>query len=149
MGTSELSKEADRRSTIKELRMIADDLEKGCDGFRHLIGFDFTGGAMSLRGEVERLKKEFENADESKMRALESLIEQAAYERLYLKGLNEQALKSGLIEFHPENAKLQRALPVSNEIAKHSASLTNIMDKLMKHLHVEVDEDDEGLGDYE
>lgn len=102
-----------------------------------------------LSAEVDRLKAEFSNADESKLKALEGLIEQAAYERLYLKRLNEQALISGLVEFHPENAKLQRTLPVSNEIAKHSASLTNIMDKLVKHLCVDVGDDDDGLGDYE
>ncbi len=102
-----------------------------------------------LANEINRLKKEFENAEESKIKALEGLIEQAAHERLYLKKLNEQAIQSGLVEFHPENAKLQRTLPVSNEIAKHSATLTNIMDKLMKHLYVEVDDEDDGLGEYE
>ena len=105
--------------------------------------------SADLSAEIERLKKEFNNADENKLRVLESLIEQAAYERLYLKKLNEEALKSGLVEFHPENAKLQRTLPISSEIAKHSASLTNIMDKLMKHLTIEIDDDDEGLSDYE
>jgi len=139
-----------REKTIQTLRMIADDLEKGCGGFEWLIGFDFTGGyQMSLQAEIERLKVLFPGADENKMKALEGLIEQAAYERLYLKRLNEQALISGLVEFHPENAKLQRTLPISNEIAKHSASLTNIMDKLMKHLAVEIDDEEDGLDEYE
>jgi hypothetical protein len=102
-----------------------------------------------LSAEVSRLKNEFPGADENKLRALEGLIEQAAYERIYLKRLNEQALISGLVEFHPENTKLQRTLPISGEIAKHSAALTNIMDKLMKHLAVPLDDDDDGLGDYE
>lgn len=102
-----------------------------------------------LLAEIERLKAEFANADEGKLRALEGLIEQAAYERIYLKRLNEQAIVSGLIEFHPENAKLQRTLPISNAIAKHSAALTNIMDKLMKHLAVEQDDEDDGLSEYE
>jgi len=102
-----------------------------------------------LLAEIERLKAEFVNADEGKLRALEGLIEQAAYERIYLKRLNEQAIVSGLIEFHPENAKLQRTLPISNAIAKHSAALTNIMDKLMKHLAVEQDDYDDGLDEYE
>jgi hypothetical protein len=102
-----------------------------------------------LLAEIERLKAEFANADEGKLRALEGLIEQAAYERLYLKRLNEQAIVSGLVEFHPENAKLQRTLPISNAIAKHSAALTNIMDKLMKHLAVEQDDEDDGLSEYE
>jgi hypothetical protein len=105
--------------------------------------------STELTAEIERLKQEFARADENKIKALDALIEQAAYERLYLKQLNEQALSSGLVQFHPENAKLQRTLPVSSEIAKHSAALTNIMDKLMKHLAVPIDEDDDGLGDYE
>lgn len=102
-----------------------------------------------LLAEIERIKGEFPGADENKLRALQALIEQAAYETLYLKQLNQQALKSGLVEFHPENAKLQRVLPISGTIAKHSAALTNIMDKLMKHLATEMDDDDDGLDDYE
>lgn len=101
-----------------------------------------------LIAEIDRLKREFPGADENKLRALEGLIEQAAYERIYLKRLNEQAIISGLVEFHPENAKLQRTLPISGEIAKHSAALTNIMDKLLKHLAVEVDDEDDGLDEY-
>ncbi len=142
--------EKSREKTIQMLRMIADDLERGCNGFDWLIGFDFTGGyQMSLQAEIEKLKALFPNADENKLMALEGLIEQAAYTKLYLKKLNEQAIVSGLVELHPENAKLQRALPISNEIAKHSASLTNIMDKLMKHLAVDMDDEDDGLDEYE
>ena len=99
--------------------------------------------------EINRIKSLFPNADENKLSALEGLIEQAAYTKLYLKKLNEQAIVSGLVEFHPENAKLQRTLPISNEIAKHSASLTNIMDKLMKHLAVDMDDEDDDLDEYE
>ena len=106
-------------------------------------------GNQELLGEVGRLKKKFTGADENKIEALEGMIEQAAYERIYLKRLNEQAIISGLVEFHPENAKIQRTLPISGEIAKHSASYSNIMDKLMKHLGIEADEDDDDLGEYE
>lgn len=106
-------------------------------------------GNAELTAEIDRLKNEFKGADENKLNVLESLIEQAAYERIYLKQLNQQAIVSGLVEFHPENAKLQRSLPVSGEISKHSAALTNIMDKLMKHLAVGEEDDDEGLSDYE
>jgi hypothetical protein len=150
MQSTELSTENARQKTINTMRRIAYDLELGHDGFAHLIGFDFTGGyQMSLQAEIDRLKAEFAGADENKIRALEGLIEQAAYERLYLKLLNEQAIKTGLVEFHPENAKLQRTLPVSQEIARHSAALTHIMDKLLKHLGAPIDDDDEGLGEYE
>lgn len=106
-------------------------------------------GNAELLAEIDRLKSDFKGADENKLNVLQGLIEQAAYERIYLKQLNEQALLSGLVEFHPENAKLQRTLPISGEIAKHSAALTNIMDKLMKHLAVENDDEDDDLGEYE
>lgn len=106
-------------------------------------------GNAEIALEIDKLKKLFPNSDENKLQAMEGLIEQAAYEKLYLKRLNEQALVSGLVESHPENAKLQRTLPVSGEIAKHSAALTNIMDKLMKHLAVQVDDEDDGLDEYE
>lgn len=102
-----------------------------------------------LLKEIARLKAEFANADESKLRALEGLIEQAAFERLYLKQLNEQAMVTGLIQFHPENAKLQRVLPVSHEIVRHSATLTHIMDKLVRHLITGAEDDEEGLEEYE
>lgn len=102
-----------------------------------------------LSAEINRLKAEFKDADESKLRVLDALIEQAAHERIYLKRLNEQALESGLVQFHPENAKIQRALPVSGEISRHAASLTNIMFKLCRLLDVNSDDDDEGLEDYE
>lgn len=102
-----------------------------------------------LLAEIERLKGEFANVDDGKIRTLDGLIEQAACERIYLKQLNRQALMSGLVEFHPENAKIQRTLPISAEIARHSAALTNIMDKLMKHLSVTRDDEDDGLDEYE
>ena len=80
---------------------------------------------------------------------MESLIEQAAYERIYLRKLNDQAIQTGLVKIHPDNPNIQQTLPVSGQIAKHSAALTNIMDKLMKHLAVEVEDDDDELSEYE
>ena len=150
MESAEIAAEVDRKETIETLRRIADDLEKGCNGFDWLIGFDFTGGhTMDIQAETERLKSLFPDAAENKLLAMESLIEQAAYLKLYLKRLNQQAMISGLVQVHPENAKLQRSLPVSGEITKHSATLTSIMDKLMKHLAVDADDEDDGLDENE
>lgn len=106
-------------------------------------------GESELSKEISRIKKEFSGAEENKINALEALIEQAAYERIYLKQLNKQALISGLIKVHPDNSQLQQTLPVSAEITKHSATLTNITDKLMKYLSVTQEDGDDGLGDYE
>ena len=79
----------------------------------------------------------------------DALIEQAAYEKLYLRRLNDRQFITGLVKYHPDNPAIQQTLAVSGEIAKHSAALTNIMDKLMKHLGVPADDDDEGLEEYE
>lgn len=102
-----------------------------------------------LKAEIDRLKAKFSGADENKLEALGAMIEQAAYETLYLKRLNEQAIVTGLVKVHPDNPSIQQTLPVSGEIAKHAAALSNIMDKLMKHLAVEQDDGDDGLGEFE
>ena len=98
--------------------------------------------------EITRLKKQFEGADPIKIETLEGLIEQAAHERVYLALLNKKALETGLIKYHPDDLTRQQALPISAEITRHSAAYTNIMDKLMKHLGMPSDEDDDGLDDY-
>lgn len=102
-----------------------------------------------MSAEIERLKAQFMGASENKIAALSAMIEQAAYETLYLQRLNLQAAATGLVKIHPEHPDIQKVLPVSGEIARHSAALTNIMDKLIKHLAVEQIDEDEGLGDYE
>lgn len=99
--------------------------------------------------EIERLKATFPNADEVKLAALSGMIEQAAYETIYLRRLNEQALSSGLVQVHPDNPQIQRTLPVSGEIAKHSAALTNILDKLQKWLGTQPGDDDDELSEFE
>ena len=102
-----------------------------------------------ISAEIERLKAQFVGADESKIAALEGMFRQAAYETIFLKDLNEQALLTGLVMVHPDNPAQQWSLPVSNAIAKHSASLTNILDKLCKHCGADVEEDDDELDEYE
>ena len=105
--------------------------------------------SQAISDEIDRLKSEFPGADEHSIKALDGLIEQAAYECIYLRKLNETAVASGLVVVHPNDPCKQRQLPVSGEIAKHSAALTNIMDKLMKHLAAPVDDEDKGLDEYE
>ena len=104
---------------------------------------------QELSTEIKRLNERFKDADENKLQAMSALIEQAAYETLFLKELNETAMKTGLVKVHPDNPTIQIALPVSKAITQHSATLTNILDKLCRNLCVELDDDDEGLDEYE
>ena len=106
-------------------------------------------GTSELTDEINRLKAQFTGAEDNKINALESLIEQAAYEKLYLRQLNKQAIITGLVKIHPDNPSIQQTLPISGEISKHSAALTNIMDKLMKHLGVTLEDEDNELSEYE
>lgn len=102
-----------------------------------------------LSAEIERLKATFPGADENRLASLSGMIEQAACETIYLRRLNEQALASGLVQVRPDNPKIQRTLPVSGEIAKHSAALTNILDKLQKWLGVQSEDEDTDLEEFE
>lgn len=101
-----------------------------------------------VKTEILRLEDEFSGLDNSTKAIFKGLIEQAAYERVYLKHLNDTAIISGLVKTHPTDPTKQKTLPVSSEITKHSASLTNILDKLAKYLPEEEDEET-GLEDYE
>lgn len=102
----------------------------------------------NVKKEYEKIKAEFAGCEPQKLARWESLIEQAAVERIILKDLNEQALETGTVKIHPDNPSLQKLLPVSKAITQHAASLANIMDKLEKHLAVENDEEDDGLDEY-
>lgn len=104
---------------------------------------------QELSAEIDRLKATFPGADENRLASLSGMIEQAAYETLYLRRLNAQALESGLVQINPNNPKQQRTLPVSGEIAKHSAALTNILDKLQKWLGVQSEDEDTDLEEFE
>lgn len=102
-----------------------------------------------LTAEIERLKTEFAGADEHRLAVLDGLIEQAAYERIYLRQLNEQAIETGMVKVHPQHPDIQRMLPVSKAITQHSATLTSIMSKLCRFLEASNDDDDSELEDYE
>lgn len=102
-----------------------------------------------LLTEIERLKTEFAGADEHKLAVLDGLIEQAAYERIYLRRLNGQAMLTGLVKTHPQHPNMQEMLPVSKAITQHSATLTSIMSKLCRFLESGQGDDEDGLEDYE
>lgn len=104
---------------------------------------------QELTAEIDRLKATFPGADENRLASLSGMIEQAAYETIYLRRLNEQALNSGLVQIKPGNPQIQRTLPVSGEIAKHSAALTNILDKLQKWLGTQQEDNDDELEEFE
>ena len=104
---------------------------------------------QELSAEIDRLKATFPGADENRLASMSGMIEQAAYETLYLRRLNARALESGLVQINPNNPKQQRTLPVSGEIAKHSAALTNILDKLVKHLGTQQEAEDDELSEFE
>ena len=97
------------------------------------------------RIEIEEEKKKildaFKNSDINKINAMMALIDQMAYETIYLKYLKEKSLSI-------DTEKWKTLEDINNQIVKHSATLTNIIDKMMKHLSVEILNDNEGLDEY-
>lgn len=105
--------------------------------------------AKEIEAEIERLKSQFIGANEAQVSLSDALIRQAAYETIYLKRLNEQAIVTGLVKIHPQHPNIQESLPISKAITQHSATLTNIIYKLDKMLSTVSDDDDEGMSEYE
>ncbi len=105
--------------------------------------------SKEIEAEIERLKSQFIGAAENELLIADALITQAAYETIYLRRLNEQAIVSGLVKIHPKHPTIQESLPVSKAITQHSATLTNIMIKLVKMLGTTAEDDDEGMSEYE
>lgn len=103
----------------------------------------------AVKREAKALLKKFKGADPAKLDQLSGLIQKAAFENAAIKDLHGMAMQSGLVRFAPENASKQRPLPVSAEIARHTAAYTNVMDKLMKHLGGSLPEEDGSLSEYE
>lgn len=102
-----------------------------------------------IQAEIDRLNQEFANAEPAKRNMLQALVVQAAHETVYLRKLNDIANITGLVKTHPSEPEKQKTLPVSAEIARHLAALTNILDKLMKHLGGAGEDEEDGLDDYE
>lgn len=105
--------------------------------------------SAEIAAEIERLKATFPGADENRTEALKAMLEQAAHETIFLRRLNEQALLTGLVKIHPEFPDIQKPLPISTSITQHSAALTNILDKLVKHLGTQTDDEDDELAEFE
>jgi hypothetical protein len=91
---------------------------------------------MEIKKEKERILITLKNADENKILTMDALINQMAYETIYLKYLTEVILKTDLTRF-------KYLKDINNEVVKHSATLTHITDKVLKHLSI-INEEDEG-----
>jgi len=116
--------------------------------FRDCLKVGDNMKSQDIKDEIKRLKAQFTEVDDALLEVLDALIQQAAHETIYLRQLNAQAEETGLVKCHPSDPTVQKVLPVSQEITRHSAALTNIIDKLCKHLNTDI-EDDDGLDEYE
>lgn len=105
---------------------------------------------LKVEKEYERIKKLFSKADETLLKLVDGAIWEAARIRVELDKFHEIIKVSGRIKVHPNNAAMQKELPVSKMIEKARASYINYIAKLSSILGVNVaDDDDEELNDYE
>lgn len=91
--------------------------------------------------EKNRILEVLKDADLVKIKAMNGLLDAMSYETVYLDYLRKKIfnLKKGSISGEK----------INNAIVKHSATLTNITDKVMKWLASENIDDDYSMSEYE
>ncbi|MHC1749463.1 MAG: hypothetical protein AB9856_14420 [Cellulosilyticaceae bacterium] len=104
---------------------------------------------LKVEQEYERIKALFNGIDEKQLELVEGAIWEAARLRVELDKLNELVSKSGLIKVHPDNPSMQKELPVSKMIVKVRANYLNYIAKLSNILGHNVDDEDDGMSEYE
>lgn len=104
---------------------------------------------LEIEREYERIKKLFEGCDEKQLQLIDGAIRECARLRVELDDLNEIIKESKLIKINPNNPTMQKELPVSKLIVKVRANYLNYIAKLSNMLGVNIDDEDEDLGNYE
>lgn len=102
-----------------------------------------------LKKESDRWNELFNDTDDSTKKAVEGLIQKAAFLHSMCWELQQVIEKSGAIKVHPNNPEMQKQVPAVKEYARLAESYANITNKLNAlRLKTAVDGDD-GLEDYE
>lgn len=104
---------------------------------------------MEIQKEYERIKALFEGVDDNQLKLIDGTLWEAARLRVELDDLHEIIKVSGLIKVHPQNAAVQKELPVSKLIVKARANYLNYIAKLSGLLGKNIEDEDDDLGDYE
>ena len=104
---------------------------------------------MEVEKEYERIRKLFEDCDESQLQLLDGAFWECARLRVELDGLHKIVQQSGLIKVNPKNPSMQKELPVSKQIVRVRANYLNYIAKLSNILGKNVSEEDDDLEDFE
>ena len=104
---------------------------------------------MTVQQEYERIKILFAGVDEKQVDMIDGAIWETARLRVELNNLNQLVQETGLIKTNPKNPLQQKELPVSRMIVKARANYLNYIAKLAGILGRRVDDEDDGLDDYE
>ena len=104
---------------------------------------------MESSQEYERIKALFVGIEEKQLALIEVAIWKAARLKIELDGLQQIVKESGLIKTNPANPMQQKELPVSRMLVKVRANYLNYIAKLSAVLGRNVDETDDGLGEFE
>ena len=91
--------------------------------------------------EKKRILEVLKEADDVKIKIMNCLIDAMAYETVYLK-----YLRNIIFNLKKNSAVSEK---INNSILKHSATLTNVTDKIMKWLSTENSDEDYNMSAYE
>lgn len=105
--------------------------------------------SLDINQEYERIRALFEGTDGKQLSLIDGTLWEAARLRVELDRLNEIVKQSGLIKVDPDNPLRQKELPVSRMIVKVRANYLNYIAKLANILGKNVEEEDDGLSEFE
>lgn len=98
--------------------------------------------------ELERLMDLFNGIDSQKLELADGLIKDAAFLKAENASLKEKLMEIGTVQFHPQNASLQRTTEAGKQYLKNVNSYATVIKTLNSLLGTNID-DDSDLEDYE
>lgn len=107
------------------------------------------GDLIDSKEEYRRIKDLFEGSDEKQLSLIDGAIWEAARLRVELNRLNEIIKQTGLLKINKANPVQQKELPISKLVVRVRANYLNYIAKLSNVLGKNIDDDGDGLEDYE
>lgn len=99
--------------------------------------------------ELSKLKKIFEDVEESKRKLVEGLVEDAAFLKAENYNLKQIIEKTGMIKVHPSNQGLQKQTEAGKQYLKNINSYSVVIKTLNGVLNKGIIEDDDELAEFE
>ena len=102
-----------------------------------------------IQMEHDRLMELFKDADESQKSLADGLVWEAAKMRCQMDDMNKVIEQTGYVLVRKTNPARQKELPVSRALAKVRANYVAYIQRIRSLMNVDVEDDYDGLSEYE